>query len=228
MTTTSKDAASGDGSQKPSKPKTAEPTSGEGKGADGWSNPLQRLKTALRNLSQRIKQSWARFIQRVFARGRANNPPSDVELTEIEKAQAARAAQSSGPSNKPQDPGAGGSDQQSISDHANANDPQDTGDGRTSALLHQQNGGELPICSWQWRMTRCINTHKKNSPPLLDLDAHDAQKAMAISGHPEQPEQQKEHAQVQQGVASEKSVAGEISQLSVPYFPGLPQNRNIE
>jgi len=167
-TTTSKDAASGDGSQKPSKPKTAE----------RWSNPLQRLKTALRNLSQRIKQSWARFIQRVFARGRANNPPSDVELTEIEKAQAARAAQSSGPSNKPQDPGAGGSDQQSIADHVNANGPRNTGDGKTSTLPHQQNH-----------------------------DAHDAQKTMAISGHPEQPEQQKEHAQVQQGVASEKSAA---------------------
>ena len=139
MTTTSKDAASGDGSQKPSKPKTAE----------RWSNPLQRLKTALRNLSQRIKQSWARFIQRVFARGRAINPPSDVELPEIEKAQAALAAQSPGPLNKAQNPGPGGSDQQSSANHVNANAPQDTSDGKTSALPHQQNDGEWPICSWQ-------------------------------------------------------------------------------
>ena len=73
-----------------------------------------------------------------------------------------------------------------------------------------------------------IISHNKNSPSSLDLDAHGAQKTMENSGHLEQPEQQKVNAQVGQGVGSQKSTAGEVSQLFVPYFPDLPHNRNTE
>ncbi|KNZ53232.1 hypothetical protein VP01_32g13 [Puccinia sorghi] len=235
MPTTRKEAASEDGSQKPNlhgiertheEGKTAEPTPGKGKWADGWRNRLQRVNTALRNLYQRIKQSLARLIKRVFARKRADKPPSDVKLVEFEKAKAA-APQSPEPLNKAQDPPLVGPPHPAeihpqsdpVDQHLLAHSP-----ALETLASSPEKPADIPAT------TDHVNVHGHQDigdgrTSTLLHQHNNAQQTLVNFDLPEQP---KEHPQVQLGGASEKSAAGEVSQLSIPYFTDLPQNRKKE